>query len=292
MNKNKIYPVYFAFAMLAVYSIFVFLPGLMGLFYSFTDWNSFDDAINFIGFDNYKTIFKGDPLYLFYIGNTLKFTLITTVVKTLTGFFLALILISEKVKFRNLHRTIIFSPQVLSFLIVGLIFRSLLHPSKGFLNVSLEALHLGFLAQNWLGSIDWAFFSVIAVDIWKGVGYIMVVLIAGLNSIPMVYHEVAQIDGAGYFRRIFHITIPLLLPSLTVVTVLNITYGLRVFDSIYVLTNGGPGYATGVVNTAVFKEFSKGRFGLGTAMSSLLFIFILILSYFLIKGLNKKAVEY
>lgn len=292
MNKNKIYPIYFTFGMLVVYSIFVFLPGIIGIFYSFTDWNSFDDNINFIGFKNYSTILKGDPIYLFYIGNTLKFTVFTTILKTVIGFILALIMINKNVKFRSFHRTIIFSPQVLSFLIVGLIFKSILHPSKGFLNVSLEAMHLGFLAQNWLGSLDWAFFSVIAVDIWKGVGYIMVVLIAGLNSIPQIYHEVAQIDGAGYFRRLKHITIPLLIPSITVVTVLNITYGLRVFDSIYVLTNGGPGYATGVVNTAVFKEFSKGRFGLGTAMSSILFIFILFLSYFLIKGLNKKAVEY
>ncbi|MBN2617170.1 MAG: sugar ABC transporter permease [Spirochaetales bacterium] len=292
MNNNKIYPIYFTFGMLFIYSIFVFLPGLIGIFYSFTDWNSFSDELNFIGLENYKTILKGDPIYLFYIGNTVKFTLLTTIIKTLIGFVLALVMINKNVRFRNIHRTIIFSPQVLSFLIVGLIFRSILHPSKGFLNTTLEAMNLGFLAKNWLGSIDWAFFSVIAVDIWKGVGYIMVVLIAGLNSIPQIYHEVAQIDGAGFFRRIIHITIPLLMPSITVVTVLNITYGLRVFDSIYVLTNGGPGYATGVVNTAVFKEFSKGRFGLGTAMSSLLFLFILLISYFLIKGLNKKAVEY
>lgn len=292
MNKNKIYPLYFAAGMILIYTIFVVLPGLMGIYYSFTDWNSFDDTIKFIGLDNYRTIFKGDPLYLFYIINTLKFTFITTIVKTLVGFTLALVLTNEKIKFRNFHRTIIFSPQVLSFLIVGLIFRSLMHPSKGFINITLERLNLGFLAQNWLGSIEWAFTSVMAVDVWKGAGYIMVVLIAGLNSIPMVYHEVAQIDGAGYFRRLFHITIPLLMPSLTVVTVLNITYGLRVFDTIYVLTNGGPGYATGVVNTAVFKEFSQGRFGMGTAMSSILFLFILMLSYFLIKGLNKKEVEY
>ena len=292
MNKNKIYPLHFAAGMILIYSIFVFLPGMLGIYYSFTDWNSFDDTLHFIGFDNYNTIFKGDPLYLFYIGNTLKFTLVTTLVKTLTGFALALILTNERVRFRDVHRTIIFSPQVLSFLIVGLIFRSLMHPSKGFINVSLEKMNLGFMAQNWLGSIDWAFTSVMAVDVWKGAGYIMVVLIAGLNSIPKVYHEVAQIDGAGYFRRLAHITIPLLMPSITVVTVLNITYGLRVFDSIYVLTNGGPGYATGVVNTAVFKEFSNGRFGLGTAMSSLLFLFILLISYFLIKGLNKKEVEY
>lgn len=292
MNNNKIYPIYFTFGMLFIYSIFVFLPGLIGIFYSFTDWNSFSDTINFIGFDNYKTILKGDPIYLFYIGNTVKFTLLTTIFKTLLGFILALVMINKNIRFRNIHRTIIFSPQVLSFLIVGLIFRSILHPSKGFLNVTLEAMNMGFLAKNWLGSLDWAFFSVIAVDVWKGVGYIMVVLIAGLNSIPQIYNEVAQIDGAGYFSRLRHITIPLLMPSITIVTVLNITYGLRVFDSIYVLTNGGPGYATGVVNTAVFKEFSKGRFGLGTAMSSLLFLFILLLSYFLINGLNKKAVEY
>lgn len=292
MNKNRIYPVHYTFGILFIYSMFVFIPGVVGILYSFTDWNSFSNEINFIGFDNYKKIFKGDPMYLFFIGNTLSFTIWTTVLKTLLGFMLALLMVNKKIKMRNIHRTIIFSPQVLSFLIVGLIFRSILHPSKGFLNITLEAMNLEILAQNWLGSLDWAFVSVVAVDIWKGVGYIMVVLIAGLNSIPHIYNEAAEIDGAGYFRKLIHITIPLLAPSLTVVTVLNITYGLRVFDSIYVLTNGGPGYATGVINTAVFKEFSKGRFGLGTAMSSILFLFILLISYFLIKALNKKAVEY
>jgi raffinose/stachyose/melibiose transport system permease protein len=120
----------------------------------------------------------------------------------------------------------------------------------------------------------------------------MVVFIAGLQSIPAMYYEAAQIDGASSMQKTLAITLPLLMPSISVVTVLNITYGLRVFDIIYVLTNGGPGYITGVINTAVFKAFSKGEFALGASLSSILFLFIMIISYFLIKALNRKAVEY
>jgi len=290
MNKGRIYPWYFTIGAVLLYCALFFIPGIMGIYYSFTDWNGFSFNINFVGLDNYRTIFSGNSLYLFYISNTLKFTLTTTAAKTLIGFMLAL-LFTSGIKAANLHRTVVFSPQVLSFLITGLVFRSMLHPSQGFLNNALRGANLDFLAQNWLGSLQWAFTSVMAVDTWKGVGYIMVIFIAGLQAIPRGYYEAAEIDGASAIQKVFNISLPLLVPSIAVATVLNITYGLRVFDIIYVLTNGGPGYATGVINTAVFKEFSDGRYGVGTALSTVLFLFVMLISYFLLKALNAREVE-
>ncbi|GAE31385.1 carbohydrate ABC transporter permease [Alkalihalobacillus hemicellulosilyticus] len=131
-----------------------------------------------------------------------------------------------------------------------------------------------------------------AVDTWKGMGYIMVLFIAGLLAIPNDYYEAAEIDGAGFFKRLFSITLPMLLPTITITTVLNITYGLRVFDIIYVLTNGGPGNATDVINTAVYSAFAKGYWGLGSALSTLLFVIMVVVSFFIIRTMNKKAVEY
>ncbi len=290
MHTNKMYPLYFSFGALVVYFVFSFFPSLLGIFYAFTDWNSFSPDVAFIGLDNFRNVLKSNTQYLLYIRNTFQFTLFTTIVKTILGFSLAL-LFTRKSALSNFYRMVAFSPQVLSFLIVGLVFRSLLHPSTGFLNNSLQAIGLGFMKQNWLTDLHFAFLSVMTVDVWKGVGYVMVVFIAGLQAVPQSYYEAAKIDGASSPQRVILITIPMLIPSIMVVSVLNITYGFRVFDIIYVLTNGGPGYATGVINTAVFKEFSKGNYAMGTTLSTILLVFITLISYFIIKSMKSKTVE-
>ncbi|WP_062052494.1 carbohydrate ABC transporter permease [Bacillus sp. JCM 19034] len=291
MNRNKLYPWYFSIGAIIIYFIFIVLPSFMGIYYSFTDWNSYSDIKNFIGLDNYRTILIGDQVYMTFIKNTFVFTIVTSIAKTVLGLLIAILLVNG-VRAANFHRMVIFSPQVLSFLIIGLVFKSLLDPNFGFVNNTLRAIGLDFLAMDWLGSLTWALPSVMAVDTWKGMGYIMVLFIAGLLAIPNDYYEAAEIDGAGFFKRLFSITLPMLLPTMTIATVLNITYGLRVFDIIYVLTNGGPGNATDVINTAVYSAFAKGYWGLGSALSTLLFVIMVVVSFFIIRTMNKKAVEY
>ena len=259
MNRKKLYPWYFAAGAALVYFLLCFLPGILGIGYSFTDWNNFTNEVNFVGLDNYKQIFEGNSEYVKYIINTVVFTIVTTVAKTVVGLALALLLTQKFIKCKNFQRMIIFSPQVMSYLVVGLVFKSMLHPTTGFLNNFLRSIGLDGLAENWLTDLQLVFPTVMAVDTWKGMGYIMVVVIAGLLSISPEYYEAASIDGATFFQKLRCITLPLLKPVLVNVTVLNVTYGLRVFDMIYSLTNGGPGNATGVINTAVYKEFSKGN---------------------------------
>lgn len=290
MNSKKIYPWYFSSGAMGLYFVLCFLPSIIGIYYSFTDWNNFTDEVNFIGLSNYKAVFSGNQLYMSYIKNTFVFTLFTTLLKTAIGLAFALTFTNKKIRLKNFHRMVIFSPQILSYLIVGLVFKSMLHPSVGFVNNALRAVGLDFLAQNWLTNLDLAFPTVIAVDVWKGAGYIMVVLIAGLQAISETYYEAASIDGANYFQRLRKITIPLLIPALVNVTILNLTYGFRVFDIIYALTNGGPGYATSVINTAVYKEFSRGNYAMGTTLSSVLFLFVMAISYFIIKSMESKEV--
>jgi len=291
MNRKKLYPWYFASGAAVLFFLLCFLPGILGIAYSFTDWNQFSDEINFVGLGNYKRIFAGGSDYLTYIGNTVMFTVVTTAMKTVAGFALALLLTQKFIKCKNLHRMIIFSPQVMSYLVVGLVFKSMLHPTTGFLNNFLRDIGLGVLAKNWLTDLQLVFPTVMTVDTWKGMGYIMVVTIAGLMSVSPEYYEAASIDGAGFFQKLWNITIPLLKPVLVNVTVLNITYGLRVFDMIYSLTNGGPGNATAVMNTAVYKEFSKGDLAMGTTLSSVLFLFVLTILYFIIKSMENSEVE-
>lgn len=291
MNRKKLYPWYFAAGAALVYFLLCFLPGILGIGYSFTDWNNFTTEVNFVGLDNYKQIFEGNSEYVTYILNTVMFTIVTTAAKTIVGLALALLLTQKFIKCKNFQRMIIFSPQVMSYLVVGLVFKSMLHPTTGFLNNFLRSIGLEALAKNWLTDLSLVFPTVMTVDTWKGMGYIMVVVIAGLLSISPEYYEAASIDGASFFQKFRCITLPLLKPVLVNVTVLNVTYGLRVFDMIYALTNGGPGNATGVINTAVYKEFSKGNLAMGTTLSSVLFLFMLALLYFIIRSMENKEVE-
>ena len=291
MNRKKLYPWYFAAGAALVYFLLCFLPGVLGIGYSFTDWNNFTDEINFVGLTNYKQIVEGNSEYGKYIFNTVVFTIVTTTAKTVVGLALALLLTQKFIKCKNFQRMIIFSPQVMSYLVVGLVFKSMLHPTTGFLNNFLRSIGLDALAKNWLTDLNLVFPTVMTVDTWKGMGYIMVVVIAGLLSIAPEYYEAASIDGASFFQKFRCITLPLLKPVLVNVTVLNVTYGLRVFDMIYSLTNGGPGNATGVINTAVYKEFSKGNLAMGTTLSSVLFFLMLALLYFIIKSMENKEVE-
>ena len=291
MNRKKVYPWWFSLPAAVIFFLLCLLPGILGICYSFTDWNNFTDDIHFIGFENYTRIFAGHSEYLGYILNTVVFTAVTTIAKTVVGMLLALLLTRPFIKLRNVHRMIIFSPQVISYLVVGLVFQSMLHPTTGFVNNFLRSIGLGALAQNWLTDLHYVYPSVMGVDTWKGMGYIMMVIIAGLMSISPDYYEAASIDGATFWQQFRRITLPLLKPVIINVTVLNVTYGLRVFDMIYSLTNGGPGNATGVINTAVYKEFSRGDYAMGTTLSSVLFYIMLILLYFIIRSMENKEVE-
>ena len=290
MKKSKIYPWYIALGALLIYSVLFVLPSLIGVGYSFTDWSAYSDELHYVGFENFKTVFSADEDYLKIITNTLSFTFITTILKNVIGLILA-ILLTKSIKLLNMHRCIMFMPSVLSTLIIGMIFKSILDPKSGFLNTFFRSIGLDFLAQKWLVTSELAFGSVMAVDIWRGVGYIMTILIAGILSISTDYQEAAAIDGANAWQRFWHITFPLLLPTLATTTVLNVIYGLKVFDMVYALTNGGPGKATTeVLYTAVFKKFGTGQYAVGTALSSVMFIIMIFVGSYMIHIMTKNEV--
>ncbi len=290
MIKKKVYPVYFTFGALLLYIVLFVIPGLIGIGYSFTDWSAYSDKLHFVGLDNFKLVFSSDEDYMAIISNTLKFTFITTIWKNLLGLILALLL-TKSIKFLNFHRGIMFMPSILSTLIIGMIFKSILDPASGLLNIFLRSVGLDFLAGKWLVTSELAFGSVMAVDIWRGTGYIMTILIAGILSISTTYYEAASIDGANGMQKFRFITFPLLLPTLATTTVLNVIYGLKVFDMIYALTNGGPGKTTTeVLYTAVFKKFGTGQYAVGTALSSVMFVFMVVIGVFMIKIMTKDEV--
>jgi len=281
------YPLYFVLPALLIYLVFVIFPGVAGIGYAFTDWNAYRSDVNFVGLENFRKIFSADEFYLFFLKNTLIFTFLTIVFKTVFALALALLLNSGVKRLAHFYRMVIFLPAILPTLIVALIFKSILHPSTGVLNEFLRSIGLDVLAQRWLVDPSIALYSIIGVDTWKGIGYIMVILLAGLQSIPKDYYEAAELDGASAWQRLRFITIPMLMPAIAVVTALNVLYGLRVFDIVYALTNGGPGYATEVVYTVIFKAFSQGNYGLGTALSTVLLVILLFAGYFVIRLLDR-----
>ena len=226
-RKRNRYPFYFVLGALSLYLVFAIIPGIAGIFYSFTDWSGYTTELNFIGLDNFKTIFSASENYLLFIKNTLIFTIITIVLKTVFGLALALILTEGVKHFAHLYRMMIYLPVVLPSLAVALIFRSILNPATGLLNTTLRTIGLEALTQKWLVDPRIALFSVIGVDTWQGVGYIMVILIAGLQSIPREYYEAAEVDGAGFWSKLFWITLPLMMPAIIIVTVLNLTVCIK-----------------------------------------------------------------
>ncbi len=290
MNKKRVYPVYLAMGAVALYGVLYLIPGLIGIGYSFTDWSSYSKELNFVGLDNFAKIFSADNEYLLYMGNTLKFTFLTVVLKTVLGLAFALLLV-KKIVARDFHRAVLFMPSVLSLLVTGLVFKSIFNPETGLLNSFLRSTGLDFMAQKWLVDPATAFGSIIGVDVWRGTGYIMCIIIAGLQSIPEMYYEAAKIDGAHSFQRFWHVTLPMLMPTLMVTTVLNMLYGLKVFDIVFVLTNGGPGRITEVLYTSVFREFSQGKYALSTAMSSIMFVVMVIAGYFIIRMMSREEVD-
>lgn len=292
MNKKRIYPQWFLFAPLALYIIFFLLPSFMGVGYSFTDWNSRSvlNGTHFVGLQNYIEIFTSDKDYLNGIWHTLMFTVVSNIVKLIPALLIA-IMLQEGLRGQGFYRTVMYLPSILPFVIIGLIFKSILNYNTGLLNGALEMLHLGFLKQKWLSDLNVVWKSIVGVDAWRGIGYVMTIFLAGLNTIPKSYYEAAQIDGANFWQRLRYVTLPMLTGSIVINLVFGITYGLKVFDIVYVLTNGGPGHATEVLTTYAFQLYSRGQYGMSTALNTVLLVITTIVGVFIVKTLGKQEVQ-
>lgn len=293
MHRNKVYPQWFLILPFLIYVIFFVGPSLAGVAYSFTDWNSRSgvNGLKFIGLDNYIEIFTSNKGYSKGIFNTLRFTLISNFIKIPFAFVLALILY-QNIRGKSVYRTILYLPAIIPFVVVGLIFRSILSYNNGLLNMVLEFLHLGFLKQKWLSDLNVVWGSIYGVDAWRGVGYVMTIFIAGLSAIPRSYYEAADIDGANIFHKLQHITLPMLSGAITINLVFGITYGLKVFDIIYVITRGGPGQYTEVLTTYAFKLYTKGLYGMAAALNAILLLITAIAGILIVWRMSKREIQH
>ncbi|MFC5404932.1 carbohydrate ABC transporter permease [Cohnella soli] len=288
MNEKKVYPLAFLIPAVVVYSLLFFIPSLFSFYYSMTDWNGFNDRMNFIGLDNYRQLFDDTSGFVHYFKNTVIFGLATTLLKNVIGLGLA-ILLNEGLKSRNALRTIFFIPYSLSPLIIGLIFASVFDANHGLLNNALSAVGLSSWTKGWLIDTLYAMPAVISVETWKFVGFNMIIYLAGLQMIDKAYYEAASIDGASRRAKFFQITMPLIMPAFTINLILNLINGFKVFDLIFVLTRGGPGNVTEVMNTAVFREFSAGRYGSATAIGVVLFLMTTVIALSVLSMLSRRT---
>lgn len=281
------YPKWLALPAALIYGIFFLIPVLAAVVLSFTDWNinrMFSPV--FSGLSNFRKLFA-DEVFLRSVFNTLLFAVCTTIGKVVLGLGLALLLV-KSTRRNKLMRTIVYLPCVLSTVVIGLLFNSILG-MDGLLNNLLA--WLGIQPIDWLGKYGTAMLWIVLVEIWMWAGFCMFIFISGLQAIPSDYYESASLDGASPVARFFHITLPLLTPSMIVVLTLNITGGLKVFDMVYILTNGGPGFDTQVLNTYTYRAFGLGFLGQSAASSLILSVIVVGVTFLVNYLMKKKEVE-
>lgn len=274
-----------------LYSILFILPTIIGVYFAFTNWNIFSPNIRFVGLQNFRVIFIEQPfIYLRPITNTFLFAIVTSFFKVVIGLGIALML-NGKMFGKNILRTVFFIPLALSPIVIGILFTTILSPN-GLLNNFLGVVGLEALQRRWLITLTTAMPSVMAVEIWRAFGLNMVIFLAGLQSIDATYYEAARIDGANAFQLLRKVTIPFIMPAITINLVLNMVHGFRAFDIVFALTNGGPGNVTELIATMAFREFSVGNYGFATAMNVVLLVMTTVVAALVSFLSRRKEVEY
>lgn len=285
MNKKKIYSTWFMLPTLTIFSVLFLLPMVTSLFFSLTVWDF--KKFTFIGLENFRMFFSESSLNI-GIRNTLIYAVLGCSSKVILSFFIAVFL-NSKIHSRNFLRSVIFFPNLVSTIAVGITFKALMHPTKGLINNVLESI--GISGVDWLGNAKLALFSVVSVDVWKGLGVATVIFIAGMQAIDRTYYEAAAIDGANGWQKLKSITFPLCRPAMNSVIILAFIGGMRSFDLIWSMTGGGPGFATDVLASVIYKQYAEGYYGLSTAGNVIMFLMIAVLAFPLQKFLLSREVE-
>ena len=287
-RKEQIENVLFTLPAIILVSATIYIPFILSGYYSLTKWNGISKEPEFIGLQNFITIFTDKSSnFLNSIIFTTKYTVVFIIFANIFALALAVAL-TQKFKLANLMRGVFFVPYIMSMTIVGFIWKFIF--SQGFAKL-FEMTGWQWLNLSWLGNPNLAFYSVAFVGIWQSVGFYIVLYIAGLQAIPSDILEAATVDGASGVRRFFAITFPMLWPSVTTCVFMSLTNSLKVFDIILALTQGGPGKATASVTLEIYRDaFQNNNYGLGSAESIVYFLFVLVLTQVVLKAFNKRDV--
>ncbi|MFJ2298848.1 carbohydrate ABC transporter permease [Oerskovia paurometabola] len=288
--RNRGWVLFFLLPSAVPLVVFTLAPMVNSLWVSLHDWNLVS-PMKWVGLDNYADLLtSGDTWRV--LGNTLFYILGYLPLVYVGGLGLAMLL-NRALKGRTFFRAAYFLPVITSWVVVALVWQWLLNPSNGLVNQLVQPVLDGInglfgtdmTAPGWWTDPQWAMPSVILASAWKDLGFVMVILLAGLQAIPGDVLEAARVDGAGAWKRFWHITFPLLSPSTFFVLVISLINGFQVFDQVYVMTGGGPSGASQVVVGQIYDlTFRYGRAGDASALSWILFVLILIVTALQMRG--------
>jgi multiple sugar transport system permease protein len=267
---------------LLVIALFLFVPVAGALVLSLTDFDLYSLAdisnLRFVGLANYAALL-GDPLFWRAMRNTFYFVLVGGPLSIAVSLGAALLVDSKLARLKGFYRTVYFLPVTTTIVAVAVVWRYLYHPRFGMLNQALAAV--GIEPVDWLGDPVWSMPAIILMAVWKNFGFNMIVLVAGLQSIPERLYEAAMLDGAGPWRRFTSITLPMLAPTLAFVTLLTAIGYFQLFAEPYVMTQGGPAGSTRSVVLLMYEEgFRWWNLGRAAATAFLLFVVILAVTLF------------
>lgn len=287
-TKNALVGYSFLLPNIVGFCIFTFIPIIVSLVLSFTNWDGFGE-IQFVGLQNYTSLFS-DHIFKTSLTNSVVYTLGYVPITLILALLVAMLL-NKGVKGIKFFRAAFFLPHVTAALAVAVVWQLLYHPTAGPINQFLMSIGIEN-PPKWLSSSQTSMYGVILMSIWKGIGYYMIIFLAGIQGIPGHLYEAAQIDGANKWHQFKNITIPMLSPVIFFTSIIAIINSFKVFTEVYALTGGGPGNSTNILVYNIYVEaFQKYRLGYASAQSYVLCLIIVIITVIQFRG-QKKWVNY
>ncbi len=275
----------------ALYLLLFVYPSVTGLYYSLTDWDGLSPAYRFVGLDNYAVLAE-HIVFRKSLVNNLKFMLAVVLLQFLVSLLLSLQL-SRNSRVNVALRSLYFVPTVISSVAVGFIWTFIYDPTLGLLNSFLEGAGLADLSQNWLGNPSLAIFSLAFVQAWAHIGQMVILFVAGLQSIPAELVEAARLDGATRWTLFRRVTWPLLAPAATIVAAYTTIQSFKAFDLIFTMTGGGPNYATEILSTFIYSAaFTNYTYGLASAASMFFLALICLITFLQFRLLRAERAAY
>lgn len=276
--EAKAYPYWFGAPAVLIFTLFFVLPAAFGFWLSFTNASTMSQRQEFIGLANFELLLVDNgPAFFSALSNQVVYAVLTTIGKTVIGVMLAFFL-NRAFLGRNVLRAIVYMPIMFSTIVVGIVFGFIL-ANDGLLNSFLANIGLSVATQDWLGNFDLALVSVAGIDIWMGVGWTVVLVLAALQGVPSELLESAEVDGANSWQRSTAVSLPIVAPTVGLAALLTLISGLKAFEIIYATTGGGPGYATEVMTTFIAKALGTTNLGYASAISFVQFAAITLIAF-------------
>ena len=273
---------------IALAAVFIFYPLVRGFWVSLHQWDGLSENMTWVGIRNYLNVFN-DQIYWGAIGHTFQYAIGVTILKNVLALGLA-VLLNRKLRGRGFFRAATFIPVVMSFVVVGILWSWIFNPTFGLLNGFLHAVGLDSLIRGWLSDPGIALWSVIGVDVWKWTGFHIVIILAGLQSIPGELDEAASLDGASRGRIFRSITLPMLRPVLTFSVLMSLVGAfVSNYDLVKVMTGGGPSHSTEVALTWIVNTTFAGlNVGKANAMSMILFLLVIVIGALQLRVMTRR----